>query len=65
MEIRAVHDKIVARLEDLSEKKARLVGYLTDKRDESDWHGVADAAMDLRDIESEKIGLEWILEVLQ
>jgi len=33
------------------EKKALLVKYLLMKVEEGDWHGVADAAMDLREIE--------------
>jgi hypothetical protein len=32
--------------------------YLQLKVDEEDWHGVADAAMDLRDIDSELKGLK-------
>jgi hypothetical protein len=30
--------------------------YLRLKVDEEDWHGVADAAMDLRDMDSERLG---------
>ena len=47
-------------VEDLSEaisvlksRREIMRGYLSLKIEESDWHGVADAAMDLRDIESE------------
>lgn len=35
------------------EKKDLLVKYLLLKVEEQDWHGVADAAMDLREIEIE------------
>ncbi len=33
-----------------------MMDYLTLKIEERDWHGVADCAMDLRDIESEERG---------
>lgn len=39
----------------LENKKSKMVDYLTMKVQEEDWHGVADAAMDIRDIESELI----------
>lgn len=45
-------------LEQLEQRKAQMVQYLLLKVDEQDWHGVADAAMDIRDIESEKLGYE-------
>jgi|SRR5665213_2733239 len=35
----------------LSEKKSTLIGYLKMKTIQEDWHGVSDAANDLREIE--------------
>lgn len=37
-------------LEDLKKHKQVLVIYLRSKLEQEDWHGVADAAMDLREI---------------
>lgn len=37
----------------LPERKSTLIAYLRMKVDEQDWHGVADAAMDLRELEIE------------
>jgi len=30
-----------------------LIAYITMKQEQEDWHGVADAAMDLRELEAE------------
>jgi len=35
----------------LKDRRALLINYLKMKIEESDWHGVADAAMDLRELE--------------
>ncbi len=43
-------------LKQLEERKKRMIDYLLLKVQEEDWHGTADAAMDLRDIESERLG---------
>ena len=37
---------------ELPDKRALLIAYLKMKVDEEDWHGVADAAMDLREIDA-------------
>ncbi len=37
---------------DLNQRKERMIDYLKLKIEESDWHGVADAAMDIREIEA-------------
>lgn len=37
----------------LHDKRDTLVEYLKLKTEEADWHGVADAAMDLRELEIE------------
>lgn len=39
-----------------AERKAQMIQYLRLKLDEEDWHGVQDAASDLRDIDSELLG---------
>lgn len=44
---------------DLEGRKALMIEYLNMKVAEQDWHGVADAAMDLRDIEAEHLGRLW------
>jgi hypothetical protein len=46
-----------ARIRELAAKKFLMVSYLLMKADEEDWHGVQDAASDLRDIEAEVKGL--------
>lgn len=42
----------------MEEKRKTLVGYLYMKIREGDWHGVQDAASDLRDLEAEIKGYE-------
>lgn len=44
---------IKEKLDQLNDRKIVMVAYLEQKMDEEDWHGVQDAASDLRDIESE------------
>lgn len=51
------HRATPSRLGRLSERKALMVKYLLAKVEEEDWHGVQDAASDLRDIEAEVKGL--------
>lgn len=38
----------------LEEKIQGLIIYMEQKIDDRDWHGVADAAMDIRDLEAKK-----------
>ena len=45
----------------LKDRKNKMIEYLLLKVKEEDWHGVADAAMDIRDIESEKLGAEKVI----
>jgi len=40
------------KIDKLEEKKQTMVDYVKLKLSEEDWHGVADAAMDIREIES-------------
>jgi hypothetical protein len=42
----------------LQGRRGVLVDYLGMKLMEEDWHGIQDAASDLRDIDSELLGLE-------
>lgn len=44
---------VSSRINSLEEKKEVLVNYLKIKTKEEDWHGVADAAMDIREIVSQ------------
>lgn len=37
----------------LARRRRMLIAYLLEKADEGDWHGVADAANDLRCVEAE------------
>jgi hypothetical protein len=39
-------------LQSLAARRERMINYLKLKVEEEDWHGVADAAMDLREIEA-------------
>lgn len=39
-------------LEKLAARRSRMITYLQLKVEEEDWHGVADAAMDLREIDA-------------
>ena len=51
-----IQDKI----DNLLHRKEMMVKYMKLKMEEEDWHGVADAAMDIRDIESELIAYRSI-----
>lgn len=48
------------RIKALRQSKRLMVEYLALKVSEEDWHGCADAAMDLRDIENEIKGIEFM-----
>ena len=39
-------------LEQIREQKVHLINYMKSKIATEDWHGVADAAMDLRELEA-------------
>ena len=47
-----------ARIEQLQKRLQGMIKYLLLKVDEKDYHGVADAAMDIREIETEIRTLE-------
>ena len=55
---------MISRMKELREDKDLMNLYLKMKIRQQDWHGVADAAMDLRDIEAEVKGLELGMEHL-
>jgi hypothetical protein len=46
-----------------SERKRILLEYMRMKIEERDWHGVQDAASDMRDIEAEERGVDWANEL--
>lgn len=46
-------------IEELEEQKRALIAYLISKVKAEDWHAVADAAMDLREVEAL---LKWLRE---
>lgn len=46
------------RIEQLTSQKTVLKTYLLDKFNNEDWHGVCDAANDLRELEAELYTLE-------
>ena len=50
------------RLKKLSKQKRTMVRYLKEKLKNEDWHGVQDAASDLRDIEAAVEAFESLLE---
>lgn len=54
---------IEERIAQMKAKRARLVAYLIDKVSDEDWHGVADAANDLRELDATLYALAWVLVV--
>jgi hypothetical protein len=46
---------IAYHIDKLESKKYLMIDYLKLKTSEGDWHGVADAAMDIREIDAELI----------
>lgn len=52
-ERQATIDRWSTRRNQLEENRRQLVAYLTMKMIDEDWHGVADAAMDLRELDAE------------
>lgn len=55
-----VEDPFKPQLEDLANRRATMISYLKLKLHEEDWHGVQDAASDLRDIDTEIATLERV-----
>lgn len=50
---------------ELTDQKSRMIDYLKLKLSQEDWHGVADAAMDIREIVSKTSLICNILTKLQ
>jgi len=55
----AVADARQDRIAELEANRPRLIDYLKMKQDSEDWHGVQDAASDLRDLDCELDGLRY------
>lgn len=53
---------ILAKLSTARARRTLFLEYAQDRLLERDYHGVADAAMDLREIQHEIDILEWVLE---
>ena len=53
--------EIGERLLILAHNRTIMLEYLEVKLDENDMHGVQDAASDIRDIDAEIAGLQWVL----
>lgn len=48
-------------MNELEQRRMRLIDYLVMKVEQGDWHAVADAAMDLRELEAEmRVRKEYI-----
>jgi hypothetical protein len=55
--------QVIVHIEELRALRNRLVVYLDDVvRARDDWHGVMDAAADIREVEAELAALRWVLE---
>lgn len=50
------------KLKEIEDRRRLMREYLQMKVEEEDWHGVQDAGSDLRDIEAELLGLNFIEE---
>lgn len=48
-----LHEHCAGAIDKLKARRATMKTYLAMKFDEEDWHGVQDAASDLRDIDAE------------
>jgi hypothetical protein len=54
--------QVEERIKSLLHAREIMVSYLCLKAAEEDWHGLQDSGSDLRDIDSELVGLRWVLE---
>ena len=54
--------EIQHRLATVKARRQLFLQYANDRLSDGDLHGMADAAMDLREIEQEIETLEWVLE---
>jgi hypothetical protein len=62
MEINELNEQLTRELSKLIKQKQGMVEYLELKLSQEDWHGVADAAMDIREIVSKSTAICEILE---
>lgn len=62
MEINELNKQLAQELSKLIKQKQGMVEYLELKLSQEDWHGVADAAMDIREIVSKSTAICEILE---
>lgn len=53
---------MIPTIEQLNKRRASLIQYLLSKVDAQDWHGVADAAMDIREVDAQLCLLEELPE---
>ena len=54
--------ELILKLQNLMKQKHGMVDYLHLKLSQEDWHGVADAAMDIREIVSRSMAITELLE---
>lgn len=62
METNELNKQLAQELSKLIKQKQGMVEYLELKLSQEDWHGVADAAMDIREIVSKSTAICEILE---
>lgn len=58
--MKKTRDELEARKLELQGERVTLRAYMADKEKNEDWHGVQDAASDLRELDIELRVLEWI-----
>ena len=59
-----IKEELMLELQKLLKQKQGMTDYLRLKLNQEDWHGVADAAMDIREIVSKTMAVSEILEKL-
>ena len=59
-----IKQELINELLKLVNQKQGMINYLHLKLSQEDWHGVADAAMDIREIVSRSVAVSGIVEKL-
>lgn len=59
-----IQQELVLEMQKLLRQKQGMIDYLNLKLSQEDWHGVADAAMDIREIVSKETAIGKVLEKL-
>lgn len=59
-----IKKELILEMERLAKQRQGMVDYLQLKLSQEDWHGVADAAMDIREIVSKAIAISQVFEKL-